>query len=71
MITEEMRKYRNNIRYKVDTLVILFNDGSTSTVEPGMITSIYIEKDFDNLYFPIINLSVVIDDELYNRIRNC
>ena len=45
MITEEMRKYRNNIRYKVDTLVILFNDGSTSTVEPGMITSIYIEKD--------------------------
>lgn len=70
MITEEMRKYRNNIRYKVDTLVVLFNDGSTIEVEPGMITSIYIEKDFDNLYFPIINLSVVIDDELYNRITN-
>ena len=70
MITEEMRKYRNNIKYKVDTLVVLFNDGSSVEIEPGMVTSIYIEKDFDNLYFPIINLSVVIDDELYNRITN-
>lgn len=68
MITEEMRKYRTNIKYRVDTLVVLFDDGSTVEIEPGMVTSLFIEKDFDNLYFPIININVVMDDELYNAI---
>lgn len=68
MITEEMRKYRTNVKYKVNTLVVLFDDGSSIEIQPGMVTSLYIEKDFDNLYFPIININVVMDDELYNTI---
>ena len=56
MITEEMRKYRTNVKYKVNTLVVLFDDGSSIEIQPGMVTSLYIEKDFDNLYFPITSL---------------
>lgn len=70
MITDEMRKYKYNIKYTVDTLIILFNNGDITEIEPGMVTHLYIENDYDNLYFPLMNIGVVIDDELYNRIQN-
>lgn len=70
MITDEMRTYRNNIKYKVESLDIIFSNGNIENIKPGMVTHLYIEKDFDNSYFPIMNLSVVMDDKVYDRINN-
>ena len=69
MITDEMRSYRNTIKYKVESMDILFENGDIESIDSGMIQHLYIEKDFDNLYFPIINISAVIKDELYHRIN--
>ena len=69
MITDEMRSYRNLIKYKVDNMDILFKNGDIVTIGSSWVTHLYIEKDFDNLYFPIFNISVVIKDELYDRIN--
>ena len=69
MITQAMRDHKVNVRYKVDNLDILFSDGSTEKIQPGMVTHLYIEKDYDHLYFPIMNISVVMDDMVYNRIH--
>ena len=70
MITDVMKKYRNNIKYSVDTLILLFNNGDTEQIEPGMVTHLFIEKDYENLYFPIINIGITMDDELFHRIQN-
>lgn len=69
MITDEMRDYRNIVKYKIENMDIMFNNGDVVNIESGMITHLYIEKDFDNLYFPIINVSAVMKDELYDRIN--
>ena len=69
MITDEMRSYRNLIKYKVDNMDILFENGDIESIGSSWVTHLYIEKDFDNLYFPIFNISVVIKDELYDRIN--
>ena len=34
-----------------------------------MVRHLYIERDYDNLYFPLINISVVMDDLIYHRIK--
>lgn len=69
MISSEMRNYRYNVRYKVDSLDILFSDGKIESIAPGMVTHLYIEKDYDNLFFPLINISAVIPDIIYDRIN--
>lgn len=69
MITKEMQLHRNNYKYKVESLDVLFSNGSVESIESGMVTHLYIEKDFDGLYFPIINISVVMKDELYDKIN--
>lgn len=69
MITKEMQIHRNNYKYKVENLDILFSDGSVENIESGMVSHLYIEKDFDSLYFPIINISVVMKDQLYDKIN--
>lgn len=69
MITDEMRDYRNIVKYKIENMDIMFNNGDVVNIESGMITHLYIEKDFDSLYFPIINVSAVMKDELYDRIN--
>lgn len=70
MISNEMRSYRNNIKYKVESLDILFKDGSIEKIDPGLITHLYIEKDYDVLFFPIMNISVMMNDELYHKINS-
>jgi hypothetical protein len=69
MITDEMRKHKNLIKYKVDNFDILFQNGDVEKMSGDMVTHLYIEKDYDDLYFPIINLSVSIKDEIYHRIK--
>lgn len=69
MITNEMRKYKNHLKFKVDNFDILFNNGDIEKINGDMVTHLYIEKDFDELFFPIVNLSVTMKDELYNRIK--
>ena len=69
MITNEMRTYKNLIKYKIDGFDILFENGDVEKIESGMISHLYIEKDYDNLYFPLINISVLMGDKLYNRIN--
>ena len=69
MITDEMRKYRNSVKYKVESMDILFNNGDIEHIDSGMINHLYIEKDYDNLYFPIFNISAVMSDILYARIN--
>lgn len=69
MITEEMRQYKNHVKYKVDNFDIIFENGDIEKINGDMVTHLYIEKDYDNLYFPIVNLSVVMKDELYHRVK--
>lgn len=70
MITEEMKQYRNEIKYTLGGLDILFENGDVESIQPGMVTHLYFEKDYDNLYFPIFNISVAMMDALYERINN-
>ena len=70
MITEEMRDNANIIKYKVDNFDIMFKDGSIEKMNGDMVTHLYIEKDYDDLYFPIINISIVMKDKIYQKIQN-
>ena len=69
MITEEMRKYKNLIKYKVDNFDVIFKNGDIEKLNGDMVTHLYIEKDYDELYFPIVNVSIMMRDELYHRIK--
>lgn len=69
MITDEMRDYKNIIKYKIDGFDVLFENGDIESIPPGMINHLYIEKDFDNLFFPLINVSMSMKDEVYERIN--
>lgn len=68
MITREMRDYKNIVRYKVDNFDILFDNGDIININGDMVTHLYIEKEYDDLYFPIVNISVNMKDSLYHRI---
>ena len=70
MITDEMRNNANIIKYKVDNFDIMFKNGDIEKLDGDMVTHLYIEKDYDELYFPIVNLSIVMKDSLYQRIQN-
>ena len=70
MITEEMQTYRYIYKYKIESLNVIFNDGTIEDIDSGMVSHLYMEYDYDNLYFPILNISVVIKDTLYNKINN-
>lgn len=69
MITDEMRDNKINIKYKVENFDIIFENGDIEKIGPGMVRHLYIERDFDNLYFPLINVSVIMDDVIYQRIK--
>ena len=69
MITDEMRAYKNIIKYKIDKFDILFENGDIESIEPGMINHLYIEKDFDVLFFPLINVAMAMKDTVYERIN--
>lgn len=69
MITDEMRDNKINIKYKIENFDIIFENGDIEKIGPGMVRHLYIERDFDNLYFPLINVSVVMDDVIYQRIK--
>lgn len=68
MITDEMREFKNLIKYKIESLDILFENGDIENIEPGFISHLYIEKDYDNLFFPLINVSLAMEDSIYDRI---
>lgn len=56
-------------RYKVESLNILFpGETEPTTVDANFVTSISIEHDYDNDYFPIINLSVNLKPKVYFKI---
>ena len=69
MITEDMRKYKNHIKYRVDNFDILFGNGDIEKMNGDMVTHLYIERDFDELFFPVVNISIMMRDELYHRIK--
>ena len=69
MITQEMRDNKNVIKYKVDNFDIIFDNGDIEKINGDMVTHLYIDKDYDELYFPIVNISVTMKDELYHRIK--
>ena len=69
MITQEMRDNKNIIKYKVDNFDIMFENGDIEKLNGDMVTHLYIEKDYDELYFPIVNISIMMRDELYHRIK--
>ena len=69
MITKEMRENKNLIKYRVDNFDIMFQDGGIEKLDGDMVTCIYVEKDYDELYFPIVNISVTMKDELYHKIK--
>lgn len=69
MITQEMRDYKNLIKYKVDNFDVMFENGDIEKLNGDMVTHLYIEKDYDELYFPIVNVSIMMRDEIYHRIK--
>ena len=69
MITQEMRENKNLIKYKIDNFDIMFENGDIEKLNGDMVTHLYIEKDYDDLYFPIVNVSIMMRDELYHRIK--
>ena len=69
MITEEMRENKVTIKYKVENFDIIFASGEIVEITAEMVRHLYIERDYDNLYFPLINVSVVMDDVVYHRIK--
>ena len=69
MITKEMRENKNIVKYKVDNFDIIFQDGGIEQLNGDVVTCLYIEKDYDELYFPIVNISLTIKDELYHKIK--
>ena len=69
MITQEMRENKNLIKYRVDNFDVMFENGDIEKLNGDMVTHLYIEKDFDELYFPIVNISIMMRDELYHRIK--
>ena len=69
MITQEMRENKNLIKYRVDNFDVIFENGDIEKLNGDMVTHLYIEKDFDELYFPIVNISIMMRDELYHRIK--
>lgn len=69
MITDEMRDYKVNIKYKVDNFDILFENGDIEEFTSEMIRHLYIERDYESLFFPLINISIVMDDVVYQRIQ--
>lgn len=69
MITEEMRKYKNHVKYRVDNFDILFENGDIEEMNGDMVTHLYIERDYDELFFPVVNISIMMKDELYHKIK--
>jgi hypothetical protein len=56
-------------RYKISSIDLLF-EGETepTTINPNNVTDIYIEREYDEDYFPILKLSLVLDPKLYNKV---
>jgi hypothetical protein len=69
VITEEMRKYKNHVKYRVDNFDILFENGDIEEMNGDMVTHLYIERDYDELFFPVVNISIMMKDELYHKIK--
>lgn len=69
MITDKMRENKILVKFKVDNFDIMFENGDIEKMDGDVVTHLYIEKDFDELYFPIVNISVLMKDELYHRIK--
>lgn len=64
-ISEAMQVYR----YQIVSFDILFEGESKPTVLPSdYINALYMEKDYDNTYFPIIWTKIVLDTQLYFKI---
>lgn len=55
-------------RYVVESLNILIPGSDPINVEGKMVTSIIFEKDFDNDYFPVLRLNVMLDPDRYVEI---
>lgn len=56
------------VKYKMDDMLFIFEDGTTENVPSKNITSLNIEKDFDNDLCPILNVNMVIKREVYKKI---
>lgn len=56
------------VKYKIDDILFLFEDGTTEVVKSRNITSINIEKDYDNDLCPIFNINMVIRRDVYKNI---
>jgi hypothetical protein len=69
MVTDEMRDNKNHIKYRVDDFDVIFANGHIEKVEGDLVSHVYIEKDYDDLFFPIVNISVMMKDELYHKIK--
>lgn len=65
---EDIMVNSTNIKYEPDAVDILFKNGDIESIDPGFVTQIVIEKDYDNSYFPVTSISLNIRPELYTRI---
>lgn len=61
-------KETNFYRYIVSEFNILFTDGSVIKLTHGEILNINIEKDFDTCYFPLLNVKLLLDYDVYYKI---
>lgn len=59
--------YSNNIKYEPESVLIVLKK-ETITVDASFITELMIEKNYDNDYFPITRLSVLLKVDVYKKI---
>ncbi len=65
---KEIMLKSNNIKYEPDAVDVLFNNGDIEKIDPGFVTQLMIEKDYETSYFPVISISLNIRPEIYSRI---
>lgn len=57
-------------RYQFDNMQVIVGDRDPFPINPAMIASFYIEKDFDNACFPYVELVVLVPFWMYNNVVN-
>ncbi len=56
-------------KYTIDDIGIIFEDGSTATILSNNISSIFIEKDYNENFLPILAINATISPKIQAKIR--
>lgn len=67
MKLEDIVDYIEYVKYKPETIQIVLQD-ETIDVMPDFVSEVFIEYDYDNLYAPVMTLTMALSQEEYRKI---